>query len=283
MRVRHIAGGIIGCAAFAVLGVAHAAPPDVAAPETGDPNELGAPPAAVPEPAPSPSAAASPDPSASAPPAPSAAPAVRNMDATSEQEPTPEPPPAPPPPPPPWEVRPLTVEGHLGAGTPVGLIGIMVDYLLSPAFSLAGGVGFGSAPDDSPGPHGAVMARLRPARGEKNAFILGGGFSIGPYRRLGSALGDYGTSVSSDLGYFFQGEVGWERRTPKGFMVRLTAGIAAMLNPGSLSCKDSSYSDRVTSYVGYPSTTPTPCSVWQTGEDHQEILPVIDFAIGHSF
>lgn len=42
--------------------------------------------------------------------------------------------------------RPWTVEFHFGAGTPVGVLGIMAEYLVTPAFSVAGGAGIGSGP-----------------------------------------------------------------------------------------------------------------------------------------
>ena len=73
--------------------------------------------------------------------------------------------------------------------------------------------------------------------------------------------------VGAGWAHFLQGELGWEHHSKTGLLVRLTLGVAAMLNPGSLRCTSSS----------------VPSCIVFTSSSHQEILPTLDLALGQTF
>jgi len=141
-----------------------------------------------------------------------------------------------------FDVRRLAIEGHLGFGTPVGAIGGIVEYAPVPVLGLGAGIGYGSGPSNGNHFHGALVARLRPLRGAQNALVLGLAYSAGGYARfvlnLGEGPGDQ--ARTAEWAHWAQVDLGWERRTPKGFLIRLSLGGAVMLNPGDLRCPGSS-------------------------------------------
>jgi hypothetical protein len=258
--------GVLAASLGAAPGAAQAQPrptPQVTAPETGDPAELGAAPDEVPGPAtPSPDPAAGDGPGAAEPAEPAGLAPSRPVPLAEAPEPA-----ALPEPPSPWATRPMTFEAHLGFGTPVGTLGVVVDYLVTPAFSLGGGVGLGSGPSDGADVHGAIGARARPAQGRNSALVLGAALSTGAYRRFTLDLfGSGGYRASATWAHFLQGDIGWEGRSDKGFVVRVTVGIAAMLNPDAL-CTPGAYDG---------------CGAFPRG-GHSEVLPTLDFALGQGF
>ncbi|HEX4341338.1 MAG TPA: hypothetical protein VH062_35765 [Polyangiaceae bacterium] len=177
-----------------------------------------------------------------------------------------------------WEKEKFDVEAHVGAGTPEGALGLVFQYFVLPALSIGAGVGIGSAEPNGSIFHGSVIAQVRPARGKRNALVFGGAFSTGGYRRLSIDLavdggGDDTRTVSAHWAHFLQGDIGWEHRSDSGLIVRLSLGIAAMLNPGSLQCTTG-----FTASLGGPG----PCDPF-TGSSHDEILPTFDFALGQAF
>lgn len=137
-----------------------------------------------------------------------------------------------------FDVRRLAIEGHIGFGTPVGAIGGIVEYAPVPIFGLGVGAGAGSGPSDGNHFHGALVARLRPLRGPKDALVIGLAYSAGGYQRFHLNFGEGSDSSvgRADWAHWAQADLGWERRSPKGFLIRLSLGGAAMLNPADLRC-----------------------------------------------
>jgi hypothetical protein len=141
-----------------------------------------------------------------------------------------------------FDVRRLAFEGHLGFGTPVGAIGGIVEYAPVPLLGLGAGAGYGSGPSNGSHFHGALLARLRLVRGPKDALVLGLAYSTGGYQRFHLNLGGEGSERSEGTWpeaswvHWAQADLGWERRTPQGFVIRLSLGAAVLLNPADLRC-----------------------------------------------
>lgn len=174
--------------------------------------------------------------------------------------------------------RPLTLEGHTGFGTPVGGLGVMLDYLLIPAISLGAGAGAGSGPSGSFPLHSAIAVRVRPIRAGVSAmaaFVVGAAFSTGPYRRFALNLGiGEGTprATTATWAHFLQAEIGFEGRMKNGPLFRATVGGAAMLNPGALQCTEQrSNAEPFTACDPFPSGS------------RREFLPTADLVLGYSF
>jgi hypothetical protein len=153
----------------------------------------------------------------------------------------------------------------------VGALGVILEYLVTPALSFGVGAGIGSGPSSSAPVHAAIVGRVRPVHGERTALVLGAALSTGGYSRF--ELGG-GSSASAEWAHFCQAEIGWERRSQKGFLVRLSIGVAAMLNPGALRCS--------TGYTSVGSGSVPTCNPYPNG-DRSEIIPTADLTLGHSF
>lgn len=69
-----------------------------------------------------------------------------------------------------WRERPWSAEGHLGAGTPVGAVGVSLDYSFVPELAMGGGFGMGSGLE-GPALHTAAIARLRPVYGDRQRLL----------------------------------------------------------------------------------------------------------------
>lgn len=279
-RMKHVplVGLLLASGAFSSMLHAQVAPP---APPTEEPAGTAAP--IPPADAPKPSGPAGGFATAGAPSAePAPAPAPRREatypEATypSPAHALPAPAPLEKPPTSSFEIRPASFEAHIGAGTPVGGIGLMLDYLIIPNLSLAGGFGFGSGPKASPGIHGAAMVRFRPAVGLRNAFVIGAGLSTGTYRRLEWIQIFSDREVTADWAHFAQVEFAWERRAESGFLIRVGGGFAYLLNPSALHCTESDYG-----VLGGAQTSCDPFS--GSNGNREELLPVFDLALGHSF
>ena len=82
-------------------------------------------------------------------------------------------------PPDPWATRPIVAELQFGAGTPIGLAGLAIDYSPVPLLALNLGVGLGLG-----GAEYAFASRLRVVRAGRRTHVavsLGGGLSGGAY------------------------------------------------------------------------------------------------------
>jgi hypothetical protein len=124
-------------------------------------------------------------------------------------------------------------ELHLGLGTPLGFIGVALDYAVTPMLSVNAGVGLGGS-----GPQGAVSARLRiPSFSAHSAPYIGLGLSGGPYTPWSLCIpageGDCSPPAYHwDTAYWVNFEAGGEMRTPSNVTIRAYAGLGWMLNPG---------------------------------------------------
>jgi hypothetical protein len=171
----------------------------------------------------------------------------------------------------PWVDRPLSLQAHLGLGTPVGTTGVSLEYLAAPAISVGAGLGYGSG---TPGLHTALSAMLRPARGANDAFVIGLALSTGSYERRGlfqsGNRNDTFTEYRSNWAHFLQLEFGYESRGDQGSLFRVTAGVDTVLNPGNLACRE--VYDRQSFGEGYPCAAPA-----------SETIPTLGIALGYAF
>jgi hypothetical protein len=141
-----------------------------------------------------------------------------------------------------FATRRWTLETHVGFGTPVGEFGLESEYSPHPIVGLGIGVGLGAVPKGYNAFRGALLARLRPFRGKKNALVLGAAYAFGGFARFGGISFGEGESDTPPLAdrttraHWAQFDVGWERRAPSGFLLRMSVGGAVLLNPGDLEC-----------------------------------------------
>ena len=170
-----------------------------------------------------------------------------------------------PPPPVHFDDRPWTFETMLGFGTPVGLLGGVLEYTPADVFSFGAGAGFGPG-----GLEGGVLFDVRPFRWGKttkaHALSIGGAYSVGGWTDFWQTV-DQGLSdphYASGFAQWAQFDVGYELRARGGFSFRVATGAAWMLNPGNVSCR---------SGVG------TPCTLDPYGNDPIFTLSV---SIGYS-
>jgi hypothetical protein len=141
-----------------------------------------------------------------------------------------------------YALRRLAFEAHLGIATPVGSLGFVTEYAVHPVIGLGAGLGVGSGPRNGNKLHGALVARVRPMRRKGNALVFGAAYSFGGFERFGLHLGDGDpppVADRADWAHWAQLDIGWERRAEKGFLIRITAGGAVLLNPADLVCTQS--------------------------------------------
>ncbi len=151
----------------------------------------------------------------------------------------------------PWEARPFMIEGHLGIGTPVGLVGIAFDYSPWALVGLNLGVGLGVS-----GPQYAFTSRVRlfrVGRRTRVALYLGAGVSGGSYDQP-TALDSFpvdGSQTESaidsahfhwDMAYWTNFEAGVEIRLPSNVSLRPYLGLSRLLNPDPSSTIADAYS-----------------------------------------
>lgn len=149
--------------------------------------------------------------------------------------------------------RPLTLDGVLGFGTPVGFAGAAVQYDLVSAVSLGAGVGV-----DSGKPAYAALARFRPFiwnRPERAlALEIGSAFSASHYEgQLADVAGlageggvtRYTQTYTLDLTYWAQFDIGFEMKSRSGLHIVVAHGFAVPLNAGSGFCTVDGTSHRV--------------------------------------
>lgn len=171
-----------------------------------------------------------------APPVPAAQPLV-SPDPPDTEDAQPD---APPRLPDPWATRPFMVEGHLGAGTPVGILGIALDYSPWSLLGLNLGIGLGVS-----GPEYAFTSRIRLLRlGRRThvALYLGAGLSANAYDQPSyinwiPVDGSQSESASErahfhwDIAYWTNLEAGVEIRLRSGISLRPYLGVSRLLNP----------------------------------------------------
>lgn len=145
--------------------------------------------------------------------------------------------------------RAIQLEGRVGYGTTVGLLGVVGEYNLFDRLALGGGVGLNDL-----GPVWGIHARLRPivmtAQGGRrlHAITLESAISQGHYAgsevRLMPTMRDCSshdtsgcrTYVSSEFVSWLQFDIGWEMRAPSGFSLRVSYGFATRLNSPNWQC-----------------------------------------------
>ncbi len=140
----------------------------------------------------------------------------------------------------PWATRPFMIEGHVGAGTPVGILGVAFDYSPWPVLGVNLGIGLGVS-----GPGYAFTSRVRLLRlGRRThvALYLGAGVSAGAYSQptdIDSFPVDGSQTESAserahfhwDVAYWTNFEGGVEIRLRSGTSLRPYLGVSRLLNP----------------------------------------------------
>ncbi len=223
--------GLVAAVVGWIVGIGPTAAAQMAAlPPLPPPSETPAPSSTLPSlPAPSEAAFAEP-----APPQP-ASPGHPDVDGAPANETQ-----GPPREPDPWATRPFMIEGHLGAGTPVGILGAALDYSPWPVLGVNLGIGLGVS-----GPEYAFTSRVRLLRlGRRThvALYLGAGVSAGAYSQPTdidsfSVDGSQTESASErahfhwDVAYWTNFEAGVEIRLRSGTSLRPYLGVSRLLNP----------------------------------------------------
>ena len=178
--------------------------------------------------------------------------------------------------------RPLALEAMLGAGTPVGLVGGVLEYSLVDPVAIGAGVGTGVA-----GPEGAVILNLRPlfwngraahAIGATLAWS-GGNWDDSPVEILpdmghqsseARALEQHRTYTFAQ---WVQVDAGYELRTRGGFSLRVAYGVAWLAAPGDYQCRVRNGTE-VPCSAGQQENTPKPFSV---------SIPTMTLSLGYAF
>jgi len=144
-----------------------------------------------------------------------------------------------------WQSRPNAVELHVGAGTPVGYVGLVYDRVIWGPLSASAGFGVGSERNASGSLQLAAGARARALHTRHDALYLGLDYSTGAWRDFGDPIGglfpDHSREhvenvVYSERVHWLNALIGGEFRSQAGFVFRIYAGIGTMLNPGSRRC-----------------------------------------------
>lgn len=169
----------------------------------------------------------------------------------------------------PWSEKPFVIEGELGLGTPVGFLGVALDYSPCPLIGLNLGVGLGTA-----GLQYAFTPRVRLFRAGKRTFTamyLGVGASAGRFYEPGLSLTDFISVDGSqghpgaqplryrwDTAYWANFEIGVEVRRPSRLSLRPYAGLSVLVNPTTssmdldyLGAGPRSSVQRLSPYVGF--------------------------------
>ncbi len=171
----------------------------------------------------------------------------------------------------PWDLRPIVVEAQFGAGTPIGIAGLAIDYSPVPILGLNVGVGLGLG-----GVEYAFGSRLRVVRAGRRTHVavyLGGGVSGGAYNTeyagpniaVDGSQGDFESPVPHyhwDAAFWTNLEAGVEIRFKSNFSLRPFAGAAYLLNPNA-----------GVAVIGQHGDAPAPPERW---------LPYLGLAIGYA-
>lgn len=155
--------------------------------------------------------------------------------------------------------RPLTIDGVVGFGTPVGLIGAALQYDLASWFTVGAGAGTNIA--------GLQLAALTRFRGElaatperASAIAFGASFSSGPFGQSPEWLN---VDHSYSERYLGVGRMSWvgldagiELKRRSGFHLLAAGGLAIPLEPDRGHCEDASTGLRVACYDFAPGEKP---------------------------
>jgi len=142
--------------------------------------------------------------------------------------------------------RPFALQGILGFGSDVGLVGVKGQYTLVDALALGGGVGMNA----SGYLQLAASANFRPITWSDtrsvNALSIMTSYSTGEYDAfdVSSVLalgmdhsGNTERHYKVDRAHWLQVDAGFEHQLASGFSLRSAIGAAYLLNPGSAYCQ----------------------------------------------
>jgi hypothetical protein len=124
----------------------------------------------------------------------------------------------------PWD-KVFAFEGHLGVGTPVGMLGLTVELSPTRWLTVAGGGGIGIS-----GFQWAAMPRLRLIAHTRGSVQLGAGVSGGGYTYHMPFADDW----ENQHALWVNAEVSYQFRAYNGFQVRPYLGASVMSNPGEI-------------------------------------------------
>jgi hypothetical protein len=178
--------------------------------------------------------------------------------------------------------KPFALQGILGFGSDVGLVGMKGQYTVLDALALGGGVGINA----SGHPQLAAFANFRPItwsnKKSVNALSLMGGYSTGKYEAYDISDFSFMSSMSHssepepryvvDRAHWLQVDVGFERQFARGFSFRSAIGAAYLLNQGSAYCRNSRS----------PHET-LPCAGETRGTPPDKLLFTMTLALGYAF
>ena len=148
--------------------------------------------------------------------------------------------------------RAFVAHAILGAGTPVGLFGLELEYNVASRLALGLGAGVGAG-----GPQYAALARGRPfvfSNAKRAlAITLDVAFSLGRYRSTELYLPVSGNEHYHpnpqhqfiDTAYWLQFDIGFERRNRNGMSFLVSGGLGWILDPDRAYCKDDASDLRV--------------------------------------
>ncbi len=153
-----------------------------------------------------------------------------------------------------WQKQ-LAIQGQVGLATPLGSVGVSVEYAPLEELTFAAGVGLGSgpyclSPEDQPKAYDAIcrrwhrdlqyalMGRVRiPIEGAL-ASGFGAGPSMGGYTWVEPLQFDGPAYKSTERAYWANLEYFVEARSEEGWTGRFFIGYGFMLNPSDLPCVD---------------------------------------------
>jgi hypothetical protein len=162
-----------------------------------------------------------------------------------------------------WDAPLLVARGHIGIGTPLGFIGASAELNVMKYFAVQLGAG-----QNGEGLQLAFMGHGRLPVSSDVALTLGAGVSEGAYAYRSNVLdADHSNDTRWDAAVFLNGELGLEILSPGGFSLRMSVGVARLLNPGSVS--------RCTS-----GADPVPCAPTR---EKAHTFPYIGIAMGYAF
>jgi hypothetical protein len=158
-----------------------------------------------------------------------------------------------------WSARPIAVLGQFGTGTPVGLIGLMAEWNVTPYFAVEAGLGEGGGADTAGGPQTqprpdplqlALVPRLRAPLGPV-ALSVGAGVSEGGYQTRGRLFADWSETDlwMWDHATWLDADVALEGRGASGFQWRVLAGVSSMTNAASPDRCEPHYGDMCTPWT----------------------------------
>ncbi|MCB9609945.1 MAG: hypothetical protein H6716_25375 [Polyangiaceae bacterium] len=153
-----------------------------------------------------------------------------------------------------WQKK-LAIQAQVGLATPLGALGLSLEYAPVEEFTLSAGVGLGSgpyclSPEDQPQAYDevckrwhrdlqyAVLGRVRfPIEGPL-ATGFGAGPSMGGYTWVEPLQFDGPAYKSTERAYWGNLELFVEGRSEAGWTGRFFVGYGFMLNPSDLPCVD---------------------------------------------